>query len=69
MYWPKIFVLNRNKQGNALVQKILCLKDLILKPKIHNLITLFLDGILTYIMIDNDEIWCKLSALAMVYIH
>ena len=31
--------------------------------------TLFLDGILMDIMIDNGEIWCKLSALVMVYIH
>ena len=30
--------------------------------------TLFLDGILMGIMIDNGEIWCKLSALVMVYI-
>ena len=30
---------------------------------------LFLDGILIDIMIDNGEIWCKLSALVMVYIH
>ena len=31
--------------------------------------TLFLDGILMDIMIDNGEIWCKLSVLVMVYIH
>ena len=31
--------------------------------------TLFLDGILMDIMIDNGQIWCKLSALVMVYIH
>ena len=31
--------------------------------------TLFLDGILMDIMIDNSEIWCKLSVLLMVYIH
>ena len=30
---------------------------------------LFLDGILMDIMIDNGQIWCKLSALVMVYIH
>ena len=30
---------------------------------------LFLDGILMDIMIYNGEIWCKLSALVMVYIH
>ena len=32
-------------------------------------ITMFLDGILMDIMIYNGEIWCKLSALVMVYIH
>ena len=31
--------------------------------------TLFLDCILMDIMIYNGEIWCKLSALVMVYIH
>ena len=31
--------------------------------------TLFLDCILMDIMICNGEIWCKLSALVMVYIH
>ena len=31
--------------------------------------TLFSDGILIDIMMDNGEIWCKLSALVMVYIH
>ena len=31
--------------------------------------TLFLDCILMDIMIYNGEIWCKLSALEMVYIH
>ena len=31
--------------------------------------TLFLDCILMDIMINNGEIWCKLSALVMVYIH
>ena len=31
--------------------------------------TLFLDGILMDIMLDNVQIWCKLSALVMVYIH
>ena len=30
---------------------------------------MFLDGILMDIMIDNGEIWCKLSALVMVYIQ
>ena len=31
--------------------------------------TLFLDCILMDIMIYNGEIWCKLSALVMVYIY
>ena len=31
--------------------------------------TLFLDCILMDIMIYNGEIWCKLSALVMIYIH
>ena len=31
--------------------------------------TLFLDGILMDIMKDNGQIWCKLSALVMVYLH
>ena len=31
--------------------------------------TLFLDCILMDIMIYNGEIWCKLSALVIVYIH
>ena len=30
---------------------------------------LFLDGTLMDIIIDNGQIWCKLSALVMVYIH
>ena len=31
--------------------------------------TLFVDCILMDIIIYNGEIWCKLSALVMVYIH
>ena len=31
--------------------------------------TLFLDGILMDIIVDNGEIWCKFSVSVMVYIH
>ena len=33
------------------------------------LLFLWTNGILMDIMIDNGQIWCKLSALVMVYIH